>query len=189
MTGKRYIIFDLDGTLVDSFATVVNACKQVLAERHADLPDDTYFASYRCKDMETMFAELAARAEMPIDDFREAYDNHYAADCLTGTMPIEKTLALLTEAKQQGTGSIVITNKKQQLAERVCSEILGPDTVDIIIGRLDAWPIKPRHVLHDRLGTYGIHPSADCISYYGDSDTDYKTAKLLNVQYFNIKLC
>lgn len=79
-------------------------------------------------------------------------------------------------------GIIVLTNKRQELAGQVCTRLFSKSKIDVIIGRLDATPIKPR----EKLRTKGI-TTDQCIKYYGDSETDRQTAQLLNVEYINTK--
>lgn len=187
MDEKKYIIFDLDGTLVDSFTTVANACKRVF-EKHASnsIPDSAFFENYRHKDMEQMFADLAVYANMDTAVFREEYDREYELDCLTGTTIIKRQLDTLKNAKFQGIGAIVITNKRQNLAEKVCQNLFSNNEIDVIIGRKDVTPIKPRHVLKERLLSLGIAPS-QCLKYIGDSDVDRQSAEMLNIPYEQVQ--
>lgn len=188
MKDKKYIIFDLDGTLVDSFNTVVAACKKVLASCSPDLMlSNDFFETYRGKDMEQMFRELAELGHISTESFREKYDKQYATDSITGSTVIDSQYEILKEAKANGIGIIVITNKKQEIAEDVCRQLFGNNTVDIIIGRIDAMPIKPRHVIIDRLHELDVISQIQHLRYYGDSVSDSKTAKLLNIDYINVK--
>lgn len=188
MVNKKYIIFDLDGTLVDSFNTVVATCKKVLISCSPDLMlSNDFFEIYRGKDMEQLFKELAELGHISIESFREKYDEQYATDSITGTTVIDSQYEVLKEAKANGIDIIVITNKKQEIAENVCRELLGNETVDIIVGRMDEIPIKPRHVIIDRLLKLNIIPQTQCLRYYGDSLLDSKTAKLLNIDFINTK--
>lgn len=188
MNDKKYIIFDLDGTLVDSFPTVVNACKRVFEEyAPSAVPADEVFENYRSSDMEKMFVELSERLNISTGKFRMEYDAQYALDSLSGTTIIHQQYAILKDAKAKEIGIIVLTNKRQELAETVCRLVIGENAVDIIVGRQDTSPIKPRHVIIDRFHELGIDSESQCLMYYGDSESDYETARLLNVKYINTK--
>ena len=187
MKNKQYIIFDLDGTLADSFTIVANACKRVFARLAPTMmPADKYWNTLRSTDMEQKFSEMAEMAGMDLKDFRSMYDEEYAVDCTSGTKPIMQQYEKLKEARGKGFGIIVLTNKRQHIAEQVCSHLFSEGEIDIVIGREDTQPIKPRHVLSDRLHAHHIEPRAQCLMYYGDSDADYKSAELLCVPYTKV---
>lgn len=184
MGDRKYIIFDLDGTLVDSFSTVMAACKRVF-ETHAPaaMPADSWMESWRCGNLEPMFAELAVRAGMTVDGFRQAYDDAYASDSVTGTSVMAEQYAILTSARERGIGIVVLTNKRQQLAEDVCRRLFAEKEIDVVIGRQGTDPIKPRPVMAERLKACGIDPARQCLCYYGDTDIDRRSAELLKVKY------
>ena len=188
MKNKDYIIFDLDGTLVDSYPTIINACKRVLKEFAPSLlPSEQFFNTYLGKEIEQLFIDMAKISNLSLDEFRRKYDEQYAHDFLSGSSIINKQFKILTEAKAKGIGIIVLTNKKQELAERLCEKLLGNSLIDIIIGRKDSTPIKPRHVIIERLHDCGIKQLSQCIKYYGDSKSDLETAQLLRIKYINTK--
>lgn len=187
MNNKQYIIFDFDGTLVDSRVTVIGACKRVFAKFAPDaMPDDNYFLSFRLTDMERQLSEMAKMAGMSKADFRINYDEQYVCDCISGTKPIKQQYDILKKAKQQGVGVIVLTNKQQSIAEQVCNKIFLKDEIDVIIGRKDAQPIKPQHAIIDKFRAYGIIPSKQCLMYYGDSVSDRMSADFLCVPYTEV---
>lgn len=184
---RQYIVFDLDGTLVDSFATVVVACRQVLKKHMTgELPTQAFFEALRLAGMEQLFERVASMAGMTAYGFRLAYDQCYARDCTTGTTLIDRQYRLLCQARTQGKAIVVLTNKRQQIAQRVCNDIIGPGMVDIVIGRLDAHPIKPTPLALERLRHCGIDPATQINAYYGDSQDDEQMAAMMNVAYHNI---
>lgn len=187
MNNKQYVIFDLDGTLIDSWMTVANACKRVFAKHAPDImPNDNYFLSFRSTDMEQSFAEMAEKARMPVEEFRTYYDEQYAFDCITGTKPIKQQYERLIKSKKDGLGIIVLTNKKQYIAELICSHFFLKEKIDIIMGWDGVTPIKPQLIL-EKMRTYNINPQTQCLMYYGDSEVDLLCAELLGVPYTKIQ--
>lgn len=177
MKDKKYIIFDLYDTLVDSFPAIVNACKCVFEEyAPSAVPADEVFENYRGSDMEQMFMNLSIRLNLSTNEFREKNDAKYDFDCWSDTTIIQQQYAILKDAKARGSGMIVLTNKRQELAETVCRTVFGENAVDAVIGRKDTVPIKPRHVIKDCFRQLGIHSESLCLMYYGDLESDCDVA-------------
>ncbi len=130
-----------------------------------------------------MFEDLAALADITTEGFRRIYDDCYAHDYINGSSIIKRQYDILKASKAKGIGIIVITNKKQEIAEEVCLKMFGEKMIDIVIGRKDAQPIKPKPIITERIGEFGIDPK-HCLGYYGDSITDMQTARLLKVKFY-----
>lgn len=108
-------------------------------------------------------------------------------DCIDGVTVIEKTKSLLGNAKQKGLGIIVLTNKKQEIAEKIC-HALSLDVFDIIvIGRKTVNAIKNSQIIKKIFHELQIE-TKNCVVYIGDSKADSSLSKYLNINYKDINL-
>jgi phosphoglycolate phosphatase len=176
----RGIIFDLDGTLIDSSRDIAEAVNRMRGERQ--LPPLTV------DQVDAMVGEgarvLVRRALSPLpagtgrDEVREAlasYLAHYADVCLDSTRAypgVPAMLAALAPSFSLG----VLTNKGEALSRRILDSLgLGRHLREVVGG--DTLPTRKPNpgglfLLADRLGT-----AADRLLLVGDSDIDARTAQ------------
>ncbi len=112
----------------------------------------------------------AARSQKEITQCEDEYLAYYAdhfADC---TVPYDGLYALIYRLKEKGIKLAVITNKAQEMAEKVVSKLFG-DVFDIVLGMQEGIPAKP-----DPTGAFmlmrqmGVQPE-DC-AFVGDTAMD-----------------
>lgn len=177
---KEYAIFDLDGTLIDSFECVCRNINKTLQSFDCPVCTKSQFEEYRHKDLSELFsfAVKTTNGKVSMSLFKCIFDKMHLDDCIDGVTVIEKTKSLLENAKQKGLGIIVLTNKKQEIAEKICKVLFPTNTFNYIIGRLDEKPIKPYPIVIDRLLQLGLSTN-QCNLFYGNSVTDLETTKLI----------
>ena len=177
----RLIVFDLDGTLVDSRRDLADSANQLIRERGgAELPEDAI--GKMVGEGARVLVERALRAArldaaaagdalaQSLARFLEIYDRRL----LLHTRPypgIEEALA----AARGHARVAVLTNKPTRPAEAVLEGLGLRSFVDDLVGGDGEWPRKPdpaslHHVMR-RAGA--VPPDALLI---GDSWIDYETA-------------
>ncbi len=147
---RSTVLFDLDGTLVDSAADLAAAVNHVLAEDS--------FGALAGEEILQMVGDGAPAllqraygrygAELPGDAYAR-FDAHYAAHCLDATRPYPGIVALLRRLADERRPVAVVTNKPTALAARVVEGLgLGP-VVQAVVGPELAARRKPapEHVL------------------------------------------
>jgi phosphoglycolate phosphatase len=177
------LIFDLDGTLVDTAPDLLEATNAVLAARDRP-PIDTstlrHMVGFGARSLIGQAMEASGLAvteeEMPplLDIFLEHYRAHIA-DHSRSFPGVEETLAAL---KQGGARLGVLTNKPQELTDLLLPR-LGLDgyfTAVYGAGRKAYTKPDPR-IFHDVLQDCGGGPGV----MIGDSITDLSTARAAGV--------
>lgn len=174
----KCVIFDLDGTLVNTIDDLGLACDYLL-KRQGITPEwtvDDYksFVGNGAKLLvERAFGGRLSEAELEIqyDLFKKKY-NEIKMEHAHAYKGIKEIIAVL---KNAGLKLVVCTNKPDLAAKGMVEEIFGKGVFDVIQGALDDKPKKPdptvpKEILHD----LGIKPK-ECI-WIGDSDVDIKSA-------------
>ena len=170
------IIFDLDGTLVDSAQLCAEILTEMLAERGFDRVLATTDArSYLTKGgTQLVTAFLGSdgdKIESDLAEFRARYAaRRTPADCLYPG--VAEGLSALS---QLGLKMAICSNKPQALCEKIIADLELGRHCPIVVGSADGVPLKPAAALAlmalERLGAAPV----DCF-YVGDSEVDSRTA-------------
>jgi phosphoglycolate phosphatase len=177
------LIFDLDGTLVDTAPDLLDALNAILIREgrrpvdHADLRHLVGFGARRMlAEAFAMTGGLADEARLPglIDDYIAHYRQHVAV--ASRPFPgVEETLAAL---KGQGAKLGVLTNKPQELTDLLLPALRLDTYFDAIHGAGRYSYNKPdARVLHHVVDELGGGPAV----MIGDSVTDVQTARAAQV--------
>jgi phosphoglycolate phosphatase len=174
--GLRAVLFDLDGTLVDSAPDLGGAANEMRLRRGLSaLPLCSYRAHCGSGARGMLAVAFGLSGEHPdYEPHRQEFLSAYAARLLSGTRSfdgVESTLGVLARA---GLRWGIVTNKTLGLAHPLCEGLgLRPD---VLIGG-DCAPHRKPHPapLLEAAARLGIAPS-DCI-YVGDDPRDVTAGK------------
>lgn len=183
MSDGLYVIFDLDGTLIDSFDTIVDNCKAALMQISGKTTSFG-FSLYKKECLESLFQELTAFEHIEYHVFKQFFDQAYSNNYLYKTSVYRTTTAMLDTYRQKGLSIIVLTNKRQLIAEKICEKLL-PDKVDCVIGRNGDYAIKNKENIFKRFAEMNVD-YRQCVLYIGDTETDARCAEYLQVPFQRI---
>lgn len=180
MNFKAYI-FDLDGTLLDTLADLVNLTNVVLEQNGWPLRTSEEILSY-IGDGGFMLFKRAAPADVSEDQLKAAFQEWGSLYTTLGhaqTKPYPGIPEALTRLKQDGAKLGVLSNK----IDFAVKEVIGkhfPGVFDIARGECDEIPRKPnpQGLLYE-LEQLGVKPAE--AAYVGDAATDMEVARLAHV--------
>ncbi len=175
---KKLVIFDLDGTLLDTIEDLGNAVNYLLERR--GMPQYT-IEQYR-KMVGHGIRNLIRKAFLPIeldDDALEIcvdeFKEYYLAHIDEHTRPFPGIVALLDDLYAKGIKLAVVSNKVQEGTERLIHEFFPEIGFVAIFGNRVGYPLKPApEIVASVLAKAGCAP-ADAVM-VGDSNTDMQTA-------------
>lgn len=179
MAGYRGLIFDMDGTLLDSLADLGESMNRVL--RREGLPthpidayrlyigDGATNLALRVLPEERRHPELIARVR---DAWSAEYDGHWAEQ----TRLYPGVPELLDALTRRGLPMAVFSNKPHEFTARMAEHFLGRWRLAPVLGARDGVPRKPDPTVPLQIaGGWGL--PAPAILYLGDTNTDMKTAR------------
>jgi phosphoglycolate phosphatase len=147
MSAKRFdlVIFDLDGTLVDSVPDIAWSLNATLAEAgYPSLPIET--VTRFVGDGATKLLERAIAPSptgMDLEPLLARFLAHYADHLCVGTRLYSGITDLLDALSRTGIASAVVTNKPTDLARRLLEILAVDDRFVAVIGDGDGYPRKP----------------------------------------------
>ena len=174
---KRTILFDLDGTLLDTLADLhastnfalreYGYLERTLEEVRAFVGNGLRMLIVRCLPKGSNEAE--------IDRVLAAMKAHYAQHCCEKTAFYAGVPALLQALTDDGCKLAGVTNKAMQMAQVLHERFFAP-WVTLTIGESSRLPKKPDPAMvREALST--LNGSKEDAVYVGDSDVDILTAK------------
>jgi len=180
--GAKAIIFDLDGTLVDTAADLAGAMNYALKK----FGQPTHSVK-ECKQMIgdglKMFAQRALGKDRQDlrDDVLGAMKGRYRDRCLECSRLYDGVYEVVNKLRADGIRLAVLTNKDQEDAERVVEHFFGADTFEYVVGVVGGSGVKP-----DIGGTMKIVESMgrgyEDFLIVGDSAVDIETGAVAGIR-------
>lgn len=174
---KKLVIFDLDGTLLNTISDLGASCNYALEKMG--------FATHPISAYKFMVGngvrKLLERAQPDADPgtvdqllvyFREHYDEH----CTDTTVPYPGIPELLAELHSQEIAVAVATNKYQAAAEKIISHFFPEIPFVAVLGQTEGRPVKPDPSIDFAILSGHPTPKAQVL-HVGDSAVDIETAR------------
>ena len=169
----RGVIFDLDGTLLDSIGDIGGAMNDALAAR--GLPTHPLSAYLRfIGDGVEMLAKRAAPPGTDLDELVEQYRGRYAERMEHETKPYAGIPELLDGLQARGVKVAVLSNKRDDFTVELVKRQLSRWPFVAVRGERKAVPRKPDPTAALELArALGLPPAE--IAFVGDTPIDVKT--------------
>lgn len=182
---KGIIIFDLDGTLLNTIDDLGYACNYALEKcGYPTFPIEAYPAKVGngINNLIRRALPEEARTEEKIMQVRAHFVPYYDAHNCDYTRPYTGIIELLQTLKAQGYLLAVASNKYQAATEKIVGHFF-PEIFDVVFGEREGVERKPNpQIVYDIVEKLSRHSSADNegakaeVLYIGDSLVDKETA-------------
>jgi len=177
----RAVIFDLDGTLLDTIDDITGATNRVLEARGlapfstgetkllvGDGIDEMVRRTFALRGIDTL-------SDVAVDAIIQDYRREYEACWRAHSRPYSGIPELLGELSRRGTKTAVLSNKSHVFTAVMTAELLAGFRFDAVRGAVPGVPLKPDPgpALAIAAGL-GVAPGA--CAFLGDTSIDMKTA-------------
>lgn len=176
----KAVLFDLDGTLIDTAADFVRIIGKISAENHWQAPTEADIREQVSAGASSM-VQLMLRHNQQLDvsaeqlqDFRQQFLNDYEADICVDSCLFSGLETILDTLESQGVPWGIVTNKPRYLAEQLlkvmalesrCSVLVCPE--DVSHKKPDP---EPMYLALEKLGI--PRGAAGSVLYVGDHMRD-----------------
>jgi phosphoglycolate phosphatase len=113
------LLFDLDGTLIDSTADLAASSNWLRAHEGMALLPEAQVASYVGDGAEALVRRLLERPEGDVEEALEAFKRHYHEHCLDATQLYPGVASTLEALQSRGYKMAVVTNKPERISRRI----------------------------------------------------------------------
>lgn len=172
----KAVIFDLDGTLIDTLDDLTDSMNFVLCEFGFPVRTKAEIRSFIGNGL-GMLAKRALPSkcdDKTVSEVTIRLKEYYALHSRIKTKPYDGIFECLDAIKQKGIKSAVLTNKLESAAKKLCDDLF-PGCFDMVCGDNGTDKLKPAPDGIERISEY-LNVSKDDIVYIGDSEVDAETA-------------
>ena len=176
------VIFDLDGTLLNTLGDLTAAVNHALSACGLPCRTEGEVRSFVGDGVKELIARSCPSGadETTTAAVLEAYLAYYAAHNMDLTAPYEGVLDLLDALRWLGIRVAVVSNKHDHGVQALCAHYFD-GYLDLAVGGSDARPLKPApDSLLYAMAQLGV--TADEVWYVGDSVQDVETARNAGVR-------
>ncbi len=180
---KKGIIFDLDGTLLDTLESIAKSGNEMLKSFGLPQAPIAQYGVFAGDGADVLVERALIYANDTtlslLEEAKLRYRECFREFCAYRVQPYEGIVTLLSKLKEHNILLAVYTNKPHQNAVRLVNEYFGENLFTHVIGQDNSRPRKPHPSgIFEITKDWGVSPE-DCI-YLGDSDVDMQTGKGAN---------
>ncbi|KDN54398.1 HAD family hydrolase [Flavobacterium seoulense] len=178
----KAVLFDLDGTLVNSLIDIADSINKVLSEQN--FPTHSYevindFIGSGLRNLVTKALPESCKDEISINTTFESMVTVYRDNCIHKTAAYDGIIELLEELKSRNIKLAILSNKADELTKKIGLSLF-PDYFEIVMGLKSEATKKPNPAAAIQISAdLGCLPEE--VLYVGDSGIDMQTAKNANM--------
>lgn len=167
------VLFDLDGTLIDSTVAIVESTQQALAALEWPPVDASVIVAHIGYKLEVIFPERSFDERQQL---LAAIGGYYDTSCVSGTRVHQGMDEVLQRLQEEGIATGLVTSKLGRHTHKILAGLGLEPWFDLVIASDDVSRMKPDpEGLNNALSQLNIDASA-CL-YVGDTLVDVETAR------------
>jgi len=180
----KAVLFDLDGTLVNSLSDLADSVNFALKEFGFPTHETEKFKYFVGDGMQKLVERVLPenkRDDETLSAVLDTFINYYREHFADKTVTYDGIETLISNLKKQNLKLAIISNKAQEMAVEVVFKVLEGLEFDIVCGKREGYPTKPDPTLTlEIIDELGVKPS-ECI-FIGDSGMDMAVARNAGVK-------
>lgn len=182
----KLVIFDLDGTVLNTIGGLAHAVNHVLEANGLNIKTkaevQAMVGNGTRKLIERSLGENADTSL--VDKVYAEYQQYYRENCSYDTYPYEGIVDMLRSLNEAGIRCAVVTNKPDAPAKKLINDNFG-DLIAETHGNVPDVPVKPDPTFV-RMTMENLKADPSQTVYIGDSDVDINTGKNAGIDYISV---
>ncbi|MCC8192476.1 MAG: HAD family hydrolase [Ruminococcus sp.] len=175
---KNLVIFDLDGTLVNSVYDLADSVNFVLRENGYPTHETEkfyYFVGNGTRKLCERALPENKRTDAEIDRIHEQFLKRYAKNYLNKTVLYDGIKETVNSLVDRGVKCAVASNKTDIFTKEIIDKLFGSGVFSVVIGKREGYATKPDPKIVFEILERTETQKQNAI-FVGDSDVDIKTA-------------
>lgn len=173
------VLFDLDGTLLDTLEDLASAANQVLADRNLPVHPVAAYRTFVGDGLQTLIERILPeeqRTAAVVTEAMIAFEQVYAEQWHVHSAPYPGIATLLDQLTERGVRLSILSNKPDAFTQLCVQQLLPDWRFDPLFGQRPGVPKKPDPTVALSIAQLlDLPPSS--ILYVGDSGVDMRTAR------------
>lgn len=184
MARYETVIFDLDGTLLDTLEDLADSANYALEKFGFAARTYDEIRSFVGDGVRKLIERAVSGQSEPqgqlehmqkqLDQIQTAFRERYYENFNNKTRPYAGMESLLHRLKAEGVKMAIVSNKPDAVVKKLCEKYFA-DTIDVAVGEIAGIPRKPAPDMV-AAALAQLRPSGKAV-YVGDSETDIRTAQ------------
>ncbi len=173
------VLFDLDGTLLDTLDDLADSANYALALFGYPTHPTPMYRHFVGNGVDKLIFRIMPEEGLAPEQFkalRERYLDRYNTHALEKTRPYDGVPQALRALKSMGLRLCVVSNKPDSQAKYTVSHFFGFDLFDLVVGGSADYPLKPDPALTQHVLASVETPPKNAV-FVGDTGVDMRTAK------------
>lgn len=174
---KKLVIFDLDGTLLDTLEDLADSVNFALRQHGFPTRTLSEVRTFVGNGMQKLIERAVPNGTdaQTVQEVLKQFKTYYAAHCTCKTKPYDGIVPLLQTLREKGILTAVVSNKGDFAVQSLCADYF-PGLLDFAVGEKEGIRRKP---CPDSVLAVLTHfqAAAEEAVYVGDSDVDIETAQ------------
>ena len=182
-----YLIFDLDGTLVDSLAGIASALNRALESLGLPSHPESAVTTFIGKgSLELARQAMPSGSPEPLaHELDAAFQREYADQWKAGSHLYPGIDTLIHSLHREGHQLAILSNKPDAFTREIVDHFFPGDIFTQVLGKSERFARKPApDAARFLLDQWNIHPSD--ARFIGDSDVDRQTAENAHIPFIGV---
>jgi len=178
------VIFDVDGTLLDTSEGVLSSVKYTIERFGFDMPDDKQLRTFIGPPIQRSFADTFGLSGDIIQEMTAVFRDRYKGDDLIKALPYEGIYECFDRLESNGIKTAIATYKRDDYAQRIMKHFHFDDHTKIIHGADDNNKLSKSDIIEICINESGI--PKEKVLMVGDTDNDATGAEGIGVDFLAV---